>query len=72
MVASVITSRRKATTFGLYDLVFGVSWFIGSAICGVLIDYSVPGLVAFSVAAQLLAIPFFVFVPGARIAHRRP
>jgi predicted MFS family arabinose efflux permease len=47
----VITSRRKATTFGLYDLVFGVSWFIGSTICGVLVDYSIPGLVAFSVVA---------------------
>jgi MFS family permease len=72
MVATVITSRRKATTFGLYDLVFGVSWFIGSAICGVLVDYSIPGLVAFSVVAQILAIPFFLFGSGGQRARRDP
>jgi len=60
LVASVITSRRKATTFGLYDLIFGVAWFAGSVVCGALLDRSIGGLVAFSVGAQILAIPFFV------------
>lgn len=61
LVSSVITSRRGATTFGLYDLVFGVAWFAGSAIAGVLLDRSVTALVIFSVVLQLAAIPFFVF-----------
>lgn len=61
LVSTVIASRRKATSFGLYDLIFGVAWFAGSAACGALLDRSVGGLVLFSVAAQLLAVPFFVF-----------
>jgi MFS family permease len=64
LVATVMTRRRRATTFGLYDLVFGVSWFAGSAICGVLLDRSVAALVLFSALLQLAAIPFFVIEPN--------
>ncbi|MBV8244391.1 MAG: MFS transporter [Candidatus Eremiobacteraeota bacterium] len=60
LVASVITQRRGATTFGLYDLVFGIAWFLGSAVAGLLLDRSLVGLVVFSVALQLLAIPLFL------------
>lgn len=61
LVASVLSQRRRATSFGLYDLVFGMAWFIGSAIAGILLDRSVAGLVLFSVLLQLSAIPFFIF-----------
>jgi MFS family permease len=60
LVASVITLRRGATTFGLYDLIFGVAWFAGSALEGALLDHSIPGLVVFSIALQAIAIPFFL------------
>jgi MFS family permease len=59
LVATVITKGRGATTFGLYDLIFGFAWFAGSAIAGALLDRSVPALAIFSVALQLAAIPFF-------------
>jgi MFS family permease len=60
LVASVIRKGRGASTFGLYDLVFGVAWFAGSAVAGALLDRSTPALAVFSVALQLAAIPFFV------------
>ena len=60
VVAGVLAHRRRATSFGLYDLIFGTAWFAGSAICGVLLDRSIVGLVLFSTLAQLCAIPFFV------------
>ena len=58
MVARVIGERR-ATAFGIYDTIFGIAWFAGSALMGFLVDRSIPGLVAFSVLTQLVAIPFF-------------
>jgi hypothetical protein len=61
LVATVITRRRGATTFGLYDVIFGAAWFVGSAISGLLLDVSVIGLVIFSVVLQLAAIPFFIY-----------
>ncbi len=60
LVAGVLAQRRRATSFGLYDLIFGLAWFAGSAIAGILLDRSVAALVIFSVMLQLGAIPFFV------------
>lgn len=60
LVSSVLAQRRRATSFGFYDLIFGSAWFIGSAIAGLLLDRSVVGLVIFSTLLQLLAIPFFI------------
>jgi MFS family permease len=60
LVASVLAHRRRATSFGLYDLIIGVAWFAGSAVAGVLLDRSPLGLVLFSSLLQLAAIPFFL------------
>jgi Major Facilitator Superfamily len=60
MVAGVLAHRRRATSFGLYDLIFGAAWFAGSAVAGILLDRSVVGLVLFSMLLQLAAIPFMV------------
>jgi MFS family permease len=60
LISGVIARGRRATGFGLYDLVFGVAWFAGSAVAGMLLDRSVTGLVIFSTLLQLLAIPFFL------------
>lgn len=60
LVAGVLARRRRATSFGLYDLIFGCAWFAGSVVAGVLLDRSIMGLVIFSTLLQLAAIPFFM------------
>jgi hypothetical protein len=72
LVASVITQRRGATTFGRFDLIFGIAWFAGSALEGALLDHSLPALVIFSTALQAIAIPFFLTgsASGSRAASR--
>ncbi len=64
LIAGLLAQKRRATAFGLYDLVFGVAWFAGSAIAGVLVDRSIAGLVIFSMLLQLCAIPFFAWPSG--------
>lgn len=64
LVSTVISQRRGATSFGLYDLIFGIAWFAGSAAAGALLDVSVVGVVVFSVVLQLLAVPFFARAPA--------
>ncbi|MBV8196613.1 MAG: MFS transporter [Candidatus Eremiobacteraeota bacterium] len=66
LVASVLAQRRRATSFGLYDLVFGAAWFIGSAVAGVLLDRSILALVLFSAGLQVCAVPFFLWKSGTR------
>jgi MFS family permease len=68
LISGVIARRRRATTFGLYDLILGVAWFAGSVVSGILLDHSILALVLFSALLQLLAIPFFI--AGSRAAER--
>jgi MFS family permease len=60
VLVDVIPADKRGTAFGVYDTVFGIAWFAGSAAMGVLYDKSIPALVIFSVALQLAALPFFV------------
>jgi MFS family permease len=61
-VAAMSPANRRATAFGTFNLSFGIFWFLGSALMGVLYDFSIPLLVAFSVAVQFLGIPLMVVV----------
>lgn len=69
-VTGMVARRRRATAFGLFDTVFGVAWFLGSAVLGALYGVSIPALVIFSVVVQVLAIPFLV-ATRSRLRPRR-
>jgi hypothetical protein len=58
----MVPRDRRATGYGLFNAGFGLFWFLGSALMGLLYEFSLGALVAFSVTAQLLAIPFFLAV----------
>ena len=53
----VIAREKRSTAFGLFDSIFGVGWFLGSAAMGLLYGHSVHAVVVFSVGLQLAALP---------------
>jgi MFS family permease len=57
VVAHVVPSEKRSTGFGLFDSGFGLAWFAGSAIMGLLYDKSIPALVMFSMMLQIAALP---------------
>lgn len=59
-VAAMSPLDRRGTAYGLFNMSFGVFWFIGSALMGVFYDLSLPTLIVFSVAIQFAAIPLFL------------
>jgi MFS family permease len=61
-VAGMVPASRRAAAYGIFDTGFGVAWFIGSALMGILYDRSIGALVAFSVAAQVISVPLFLWV----------
>ena len=61
-VATVVPQRRRPSAYGIFTAGYGVFWFLGSVIIGRLYDVSISALIAFSVAAQLAAIPIFLGV----------
>jgi MFS family permease len=70
-LAEMVPRNRRATGFGLFNAGFGLFWFLGSVLMGFLYDFSLGALVAFSVTAQLLAIPFFLAV-SKQVCFMRP
>jgi predicted MFS family arabinose efflux permease len=70
LLAPVLPKDRRSTAFGVFDTVFGVAWFAGSAIMGLLYAKSIMALVVFSVVLQLLALP--VFALGSNLRRRNP
>jgi MFS family permease len=61
-LADMVPRNRRATGYGLFNTGFGLCWFLGSALMGLLYDISRPALIAFSVLIQFLALPLFFLV----------
>jgi MFS family permease len=70
VIPQMIPPDRRGVGYGTFNMGFGLAWFLGSALMGVLYDVSVPALVAFSVLVQLASIPLFVGVNKIVAAQR--
>jgi MFS family permease len=70
-VAELTPAERRGHAYGLFNMLFGVAWFAGSALMGWLYDVSLPALIAFSVALQGAALPLFVISHRLALGERR-
>ncbi len=61
-VAPMVPIQRRASAYGLFTAGYGIFWFLGSALIGILYGVSLPALIAFSLVAEIAAIPLFVVV----------
>lgn len=57
VVVQLSGPRGRATALGTFDAIYGVAWFAGSAIMGLLYDRSLTALVIFSLVLQAGALP---------------
>ena len=55
-VAQMVPAHARARAYGIFTAIYGIAWFIGSALEGLLYDVSIVGLVVVASAAELLAI----------------
>lgn len=65
-VAGMVPPDRRGSAYGLFNAGYGVAWFLGSALLGALYDISLPALIVFSVAAELVSAPLFLAAKRAR------
>jgi predicted MFS family arabinose efflux permease len=61
-VAPMVAPQHRASAYGLFTAGYGIFWFLGSAIIGILYGISIPVMIGFSVILQLAAIPWFLIV----------
>lgn len=59
-VTTMVPKDSRATGYGIFECSFGIFWFLGSWLMGVLYDISIPAMAAVSVLAQLAAIPLYI------------
>lgn len=58
-LSAVVPPEKRSVAFGVFDTGFGIAWFAGSVVMGLLYDKSILGLIIFSMALQLFALPIF-------------
>lgn len=70
-IAGMVPADLRGTAYGVFHMGYGVFWFAGSALMGYLNDISIPSLVVFAVAAQLISIPIIALVKRIGPSTRR-
>lgn len=61
-IATMVPSGKRGTAYGIFNTGFGLFWFLGSTLMGVLYDTNIMMLVVFSVIMQLCSIPMLFMV----------
>jgi predicted MFS family arabinose efflux permease len=59
-VAPMVSSERRASSYGLFTAVYGLSWFLGSIVIGLLYNRSLTATVSFCMVTQLIAVGFLL------------
>jgi hypothetical protein len=58
-LAGMVQPARRASAYGAFDALYGMFWFLGSALMGVFYDRSIRALAALSLALQLASLTLF-------------
>lgn len=55
VVADLVPTTRRGTGFGVFAAVYGIAWLGGSVLIGALYERSVPAVIVYTVATQVVA-----------------
>lgn len=72
VVAEMIPGGRRGTAYGLFHSIFGLAWFLGSALMGLLYEKKLLAMVGFSLVAQVAAALIFLFVYKLMLKEKQP
>jgi len=59
-IANMVPPDKRGSAYGIFNATFGIAWFLGSALMGLLYDVSIPALIFFSMIVQLCAVPILL------------
>jgi predicted MFS family arabinose efflux permease len=66
IVAELVSPNKRSTAFGFFDAGFGIAWFIGSWLMGILYDKSIIAVVIVSAGLQFISLPIFFLAAKTR------
>ncbi len=67
IIAGLVPPNKRSTAFGVFDTAFGIAWFAGSWLLGILYDHSILAVAVVSGLLQLLSLPIIFFAGKARV-----
>jgi len=62
VIADIVPIQKRGTGYGIFNAGFGICWFSGSVLMGILYDFSIAALIGFSVLSQLASLPLLFSV----------
>ncbi|MBP6871988.1 MAG: MFS transporter [Bacteroidales bacterium] len=58
-IADITSIRKRGTGYGIFNMLYGIAIFIGSAAAGFLYDYSINLLITLMIIVEMAALPVF-------------
>ena len=65
-IADLSPIERRGFAYGIFNMAYGASWFMGSAVMGLLYGLSINYLILFAISMELISMPVFLLVNRAR------
>ncbi len=62
VVSDLVPPEKRGTAFGLFNGIFGLAWFAGSALIGILYETQIVLMIGVAVGLQLIAAGFFGYL----------
>lgn len=62
VIGDMVSKQIRGAAFGIFNAGYGIAWFLGSWLIGILYDTSISWLIGFSILTQLGSIPFIYIV----------
>ncbi|MFN3691370.1 MAG: MFS transporter [Fervidobacterium sp.] len=61
-VAKNVDKEIRATAYGFFNAIFGIAWFVGSAVLGILYSINITLMIIISVLSELVAVFIFLYL----------
>jgi len=62
VIGNLIPFEKRGSAYGLFNMIYGISWFIGSSLSGIIYGHSIPFVVVLIVVSEWLSLPWFLVV----------
>lgn len=62
VIGNLVGQNKRASAYGIFNMGYGIAWFLGSTAMGVLYDISIPLVIIFILVLQFAAIPWLITV----------
>jgi len=61
-IADLTTIKRRGIAYGIFNTTYGIAWFLGAPIMGLLYNFGISYLIGFVALLESISIPVFFFV----------